>query len=217
VENVATQSHIPESYLEHREVFAEPWVDRWVIPNPFIALLFGVLRTHGVELTDFSFNKDATSVGEHYLNISIRRLNAAVRIGLDTVTFIAANPAWEIAPQLANIFDQVSCSIRETLKTSPRWQETTLAFHVTPGAADFRANTAPLVNTSLLGEALFYGVSLHRADSVLIIDKSLRHEGAAFVRLQRKLPGDARFSDVAARIYEDEVSALHLLGIAGVP
>jgi len=217
VENVATQPHIPESFLEHREVFSEPWVDRWIIPNPFISVLFGLLRTVGVELTDFSFNKDATNVGETYLNISIRRLNAVVRIGLDTVTFIAANPDWGMAPQLVSVFDQISGSIRETLKIVPKWQETTLAFHVTPGTADFRASTSSLVNTSLLGEALFYGVSLHRADGALIIDKSLRHEGAAFVRLQRKLPGDARFSEVAARIYEDEVSALHLLGIAGVP
>ena len=187
-----------------------------VFPNPFISALFGLLRTIGVELTDFSFN-NGTNFGETYLNISIRRLNAAVRIGLDTVTFIAANPNWGMAPQLVSIFDHVSDSIRELLKTAPKWQETTLALHVTPGTADFRTSTASLVNTTLLGEALFYGVSLHRVDSTLVIDKSLSYEGAAFVRLQRKQRGDARFSEAAPRIYEDEVSALHLLGIAGVP
>jgi hypothetical protein len=120
VENAATQPHIPESFLEHREVFSEPWVDRWIIPNPFIPVLFGLLRAIGVELTDFSFNKDATNVGETYLNISIRQLNAAVRIGLDTVTFIAANPDWGKAPQLVSIFDRISDNIRETLRTVPK-------------------------------------------------------------------------------------------------
>jgi hypothetical protein len=52
---------------------------------------------------------------------------------------------------------------------------------------------------------------------VLVIDKSLRHAGAAFVRLQRTFAGDVPFAEVAARLYEDEVAALRLLGISEVP
>ena len=197
-------------------MFADSWVDKWVIPNPFVSGLFAALRMANVELTDFSFNKDAANIGEIYLNISIRALNAAVRIGLDTVTFIVSNPDWSMAPQLSSVFEAVSERVRELLQLKPRSQETTLAFHVTPGTADFRASTALLVNQSLVGDSLFCGISLHRNDGNLIIDKSLRYEGAAFVRLQRKFPGDATFSDVSSRLYEDEVSALRLLGVTGV-
>lgn len=191
-------------------------MDIWTIPNPFISPLFAALRTVNVELTDFSFNKDAANVGEVYLNISIRKLSAAVRIGLDSITFIVANPDWEMAPQLVSVFEAVSERIREVRRIKPRLQETTLGFHVTPEGTDFRAATALLVNESLVGDSLFCGVSIHRGDSALIIDKSLRYEGAAFVRLQRRFPGDATFSDVASRIYDDEVAALRLLGITGV-
>ena len=175
------------------------------------------LRAAGVELADYSFNKDAANVGETYLNISVRRLNAAVRIGLDAITFIAANPHWGMAPELLQVFAQVAETIREIVQVGPKSQESTLAFHVTSGIIDFQTNTASLVNRDLTGESLFCGVSLYRKDGALMIDKSLRHEDAAFVRLQRKFPGDTSFAEVASRLYEDEVFALRLLGIAGVP
>lgn len=179
-------------------------------------ILAAPLRAIGVELSDFSFNKDPASIAEIYLNISIRKLNAAVRIGLDTVTFIAANPSWEIVPQLVPVFEQVSNRIRSVLGVSPQSQEATLAFHATPSTSDFRERTAALVHRDVAGDCLFYGVSLHKKDGAMIIDKSLRHEGAAFVRLQRRFAGDAPLAAVASRLYEDELAALRLLGIPEV-
>ena len=216
MDKLAVRPQIPESFFEHRQLFAAPWIERWGIPNPFIATLFSLLRTTGVELNDFSFNQDAT-VGENYLNISIRKLNAAIRIGLDTVIFTAANPYWEIAPQLSSVFDQVSDEIRNVVGASPKSQEGVLAFHVTPGTLDFGKMTASLVHKNVVGECLFYGVSLHKAEGALIIDKSLRYENAAFVRLQRRFSGEARFAEVTTRLYEDEVAALRLLGVPEVP
>jgi hypothetical protein len=216
VDNVAPKPRIPESFFEHRQVFADPWIDRWILPNPFLLALAPMLREVGVELSDYSFNNVA-NVGETYLNISIRRLDAAVRIGLDTVTFIAANPYWAQTPELIPLFDQLSDRIRDVVGALSKFQEATLAFHITPGTSDFRETTAAFVNKNVVGDCLFYGVSLHRTDSALIIDKSLRHEGAAFIRLQRRFATDTLFAEIAARMYEDEVTALRLLGIAGVP
>jgi hypothetical protein len=216
VDNPGARLHIPESFLEHRQFFSNPWVERWVVPNPFISALVLPLRAVGVELSDLSFNKDAANIGDLYLNISIRRLNAAVRIGLDTVTFIAANPDWGIAPQLVAVFDQISGQIHNVVEVSPKSQEATLAFHVSPGTEDFGKITASLVNGNVVGECLFCGISLYRSDGALVIDKSLRYEGAAFVRLQRRFAGDALLADVAAQLYEDEAAALRLLGITEV-
>jgi hypothetical protein len=222
VDSVDHKPHIPESFLEHRQVFAVPWVERWVIPNPFISALMPLFRDVGVELNDYSFNSNAINsnamnLGDLYLNIAIRRFNAGVRIGLDAVTFIAANPHWSMAPQLIPLFDEVSEKVRDLVGVAPKSQEATLAFHVTPGTSDFKKRTASLVSENLVGECLFYGISLHRNDSVLIIDKSLKHEGAAFIRLQRGFPGGTPFAEVLPRMYEDEIRALRLLGIPEVP
>lgn len=174
------------------------------------------LRAEGVELTDFSFNKDVTNIGEQSLNIVVRKLNAAVRIAVDSVTFIAANPDWEMAPQLASLFDHVADLVRAVVEKRPISQTTTLALHVTPGTVDFRMNSAMLINPKLSNEAVFCGVSVHRRDSTMIIDKSLKYPGAAFVRLQRLFGGDVDFAGVAKQMYEDEVSALRLLGLPTV-
>ena len=140
-----------------------------------------------------------------------------MRVGLDTLTFIVANPVWEKATELASVFDRMSVAAHEVVGSMPARQEAILAFHVTPGTADFAKATSALVDVSTVGKSLFYGISLHRSDGTLVIDKSLKYEGAAFVRLQRQFSGDASFSEVALRLYEDEVSALRLLGIPGVP
>jgi hypothetical protein len=216
VDQTAPSPNIPESLFEHRQVFGNPWVDRWVNPNPFIPALFETLRPDGVGLADFSFNKEPANFAETYLNVSIRKLSAAVRIGLDAVTYIAVNPDWEMAAQLLEVFERVSERIRDIAGSHVESQEATLAFHVTPGTGDFRKSTAFLVNPDIAGDALFSGISLHRRDGVLVIDKSLRYDSAAFVRLQRRFPPDTPFSEVASRLYEDEISALRLLGVTGV-
>jgi hypothetical protein len=58
----------------------------------FSSLLYPTLRPAGVELADFSFNKDAANIGETYLNVAVKKLNSAIRIGLDQITYIAVNP-----------------------------------------------------------------------------------------------------------------------------
>jgi hypothetical protein len=63
-----------------------------VLPNPFLSALLPPLREMGVELADVSFNNNATNLGEIVLSIAVRRWNAAVRIALDSLTFIAGNP-----------------------------------------------------------------------------------------------------------------------------
>jgi hypothetical protein len=179
-------------------------------------VLFETLRPDGVGLSDFSFNKEPANFAETYLNVSIRKLNAAVRVGLDAVSYLAANPDWEMAPQLLEVFERVSERIRGVVGGQVESQEATLAFHVTPGTGDFQESTASLLNPDIAGKALFSGISLHRSDGVLIIDKSLRYERAAFVRLQCRFPAETHFSDVASRLYEDEISALRLLGLTDV-
>jgi hypothetical protein len=151
------------------------------------------------------------------LNVEIRRLQLAVRIGMDRVVFIAANPVWNRAPEIVGVFEKISERLQELLKLVPTEQRATLGFHVTSGDVDFRKTTSLLVNTDLLGKALFHGISLHRGDSVLIIEKSIKYESAAFVRLQRTFAGSSPFSDIVRKLYDDEIEALRLIGIPEVP
>ncbi len=188
-----------------------------VLPNPFLSALLAPLREMGVELADVSFNSNATNLGEIVLSIAIRKWNAAVRIALDSLTFIAANPNWQEVPQLVPLFDRISGQVHDVVQAGPVSQTSTLSFHVTPGTMDFGKTTAELVRRDAFGDCVFYGISLHRSDGVITIDKSLRYEGAAFVRLERRFSGDTGFADIARRLYEDEIASLRYLGIPDVP
>ena len=61
----ASKSTIPESFLEHRQTFAAPWAIAGRFQSIYRSLV-SALRNWGVALTDFSFNKEATNVGETY-------------------------------------------------------------------------------------------------------------------------------------------------------
>jgi hypothetical protein len=212
----ASKPNIPESFLEHRQTFSTPWIDRWTITNPFIGVLYSLLRYQGVELTDFGFNKDAANIGETYLNLSVRKLNAAIRVGLETVTYMAANPDWSMAPQLVELFDSIASTLSKFIEQTPSSQQLTLALHVTGGEIDLRQMTSKLVNRELLGDAEFFGISLHQKNGSIVIDRSLRYERAAFIRIQRTFPGAMSFAEIAPQIYDEEVKTLSVIGITGI-
>ena len=198
-------------------MFAEPWIGLWTIPNPFVQAVYAPLRPFGVSLNDFSFNRDAATIAETWLNVEIKSLKAAIRIGLDRVTFMAANPSWNAAPQLVSAFEAVSVAIRKLTDIDAESQTSVLGFHLTAGQGDFRARTGELVNAAALGDGLFYGVSVHRDDSSLAIERSLSFNNAAFIRLERRLGPRATFPEIATALYADEMAALSLLGIPAIP
>lgn len=217
MENARSKPHIPESFFEHRQLYATPWLDQWVLPNPFVTALFPVLRPVGVELGDLSFNNNPNSLAEIYLHIAIRKLRAGVRVGLDAVTFICENPDWSTQSQLVAIFEQASSTIRSVAGRSPEHQESTLAFHVVLPTTNLAEVTGALFDRKKVGDHLFYGLSLHGSDGVLIIDKSLRHDNAAFVRLQSHFAGGVGLAQIAEHLYREEIRALRLIGIQEIP
>lgn len=212
----ATKPNIPESFLEHRQVFDKAWVERWTVPNPFIGAIFPLLQGSGVELADITFNKDAANVGDNYVNFAVTKLNAAIRVGLDHLTFLVGNPDWSMAPQLVELFDAVSERFKGFIGSSPATQKLTLAFHVTAGDMSLREKTSHLVNGGRLGEADFFGISLYRENYSVVIDKSMRHDKAAYIRIQRTFDGQLTFAEIAPQLYEDEANVLALLDITGI-
>jgi hypothetical protein len=212
----AKKPNIPESFLEIRQVFDSPWIDRWTIPNPFIGVIYPLLKESGVELSDVAFSKDPANISDTSVNFAITKLNAAIRVGLDHVTFLVGNPDWSMAPTLVQLFDTVSGKFAEFLGRGPSSQKMALAFHVVGENISLANKTSKLVNHDRLGSADFFGVSLYREDYSLVIDKSMRHEGAAYIRIQRTFNGEFTFAEIAPQLYEDEVNALALLDITGI-
>jgi hypothetical protein len=218
VQSSGPQAAITESYFEHRQMFGSNWVELWSkSPNPFLTAVLPITEGVGVELADISFNSNSSHLGEIAMNILFRKRRAALRLSLESATFMADNPNWEEASQLVELFEELSGKIRLVAERVPKSQECSLTFHLAPGPYDFGKVTRQLVREEILGAGDFYGVTRHRADSAITVDKSAKCPGGIFVRLQRNFPGEAQFPHIAMALLEDEKEALHLLGIYEIP
>jgi hypothetical protein len=175
--------------------------------------LHDALREYGVGLSDFSFAKDASSVGETALTVLLRNLNASVTVGLDSVVFSAANLDWSEASRLSTAFEKVAQAVYQVIHVRPSYQDTTLALHLVEESIDLKAASANLVNTSLLGDAVFYGISMYRETGPLLIEKSLKYDDGIFLRIQHRFSSHEPFAVIAATMYKEEIFSLGLLGL----
>lgn len=130
---------------------------------------------------------------------------------------MAENPNWEDAPKLIEVFQDLAGKIHAVAGHPPKSQECSLAFHIAPGPHDFGGATKSLVREDVIAPGDFYGLTRHRADSAMTIDKSMKYSNGAFVRLQRTFAGDVPFPQVAIALFEDQKEALKLLGINEAP
>ncbi len=206
-------AEIPESFFQYRGDLAGPLFDAWTIPNKLITTIGPSLKKWGVGLGDISWNSQATSLGDLQVTFSVPKLGAAIRLGLETLTFDAANPDWSDAPNLIEMFDAVQAVLKQNADYEVAKQEVALAMHVRSGDQDLQGVMRQFVNVEKLGSAEMYGLSVYRNDSSWVIDKSLRYEKAYFIRLNRTFEPSLGFSEIAMSIYKDEVTVLGLLGL----
>lgn len=204
---------IPESYLEYRAEFAPPMFEVWTLPNPLVAALHSSLRKWNVGMGEITWNKDAGTYKDLQITFTVSKMNALIKFGVDSATFIAVNPDWPEAPALTELFETAMRTIQQTSKGQIASQWLALAMHVKPGPKPFRDLMAMLVNTGALGPGQMYGVSVYQQDSSFVIDKSARYPDCVFVRLQRTFGPSISFSEIAKTVYEDESRALGLLGL----
>jgi hypothetical protein len=211
----AIKPSIPESVFEHRIDFESHWVDKWVVPNPFIGLLYSALQDWHVTLADFAFNADAKNVGDAHLIVHVRELNSTIRLGVNSLVFHSTNPDWGMAEKLVALFDKVTKVTQESTSIQPQKQDSAVAFHISTGSIDLKEATSKLVNAAALGDAKSYGISIYREDSSTLVERSLRYDGI-FVRINRTFDGKTSIANIALQLYADETSILRLLGLEGL-
>jgi hypothetical protein len=213
VEHTATKPDIPESALEHVIEFANHWVDKWTIPNPFVSPFYDGLQKWNVTLADFAFAADTKNASETALIISVSKLRSTIVVGLNKLIFRTANPDWDMAPNLVELFDTSLSILQSTIEVPIKGQECTIVFHVTPGDLDLATKTAALVSKDRIVEAEFYGVSAYSELTSMAMERSLKYQRGLFFRLTRKFDSSSRFADIALALYHDEVAALSMLDI----
>lgn len=203
---------IPESFFQYRAELKNPLLEAWTVPNKIITALMPLLKKWDVGLGDVSWAQ-ANNLRDLQVTFGVPKLRSGIKVGLDSLTFDAANPDWLDAPKLLEFFQAVTDTLRDATSYEVVKQEAALAMHVKSGKRSSKDTMQDLVCSDRLGPADSYGVSMYRSDSSCVIDKSLRYEGAFFIRLQRTFEASVTFPELALGLYNDEIAALSLLGL----
>lgn len=206
-------AEIPESYLEYNAQFSAPMFQAWAAPSAIVNELYSGLRHLNVTVGDISWNRDTASLKDLQLTFNIRKLNAIVKFGVETATFIAMNPDWSEAPALVEMFNLVMGKIKEAGVSEVSSQGIALALHVKPGKVPFVDSMERLVNTGMLGKAQMYGISVYNENVSFVIDKSQRYADSVFIRIDRQFGPSESFKEMAESLYADESRVLALLGL----
>lgn len=202
-----------ESYFEYRADFRNAMFNLWTIPNKLLETTYPLLRNWGVDLSDVSFTKDPANLKEAQLTLTVTKLNAIIRIGIDQLVFVAINPNWAEAGSLIELFEASIQHVKKIGNSEVFSQELVLAMHIQKTMGSFQSTLTGLVNTKALGDASMYGVSVYRDDASIVFDKSLKYQNALFLRLHRKFGPEVLFPQIAETLYRDELDALKMVGL----
>ncbi|HEY5176823.1 MAG TPA: hypothetical protein VII95_14780 [Terriglobales bacterium] len=205
---------IHEASFEYRADLGSPLFEAWTPPNKAVTVLVPVLKQWGVTLGDVTWNRENNSAKDLQVTFNVQKLGAVLKVGLDSLVFNAFNPDWAKAPQLLELFQTCTSVLEAAVGLQIARQEAVLAFHVTPGARPFKEVMRELVRSDKLGVGNMYGLGVYESDSSFIIDRSLRFDGGAFVRLQRAFAGSVTFDELAKMLYDDEIRVLKLLELS---
>jgi len=205
---------IHEAFFEYRAVLGSPLFEAWTPPNKVVTVLVPVLKQWNVTLGDVTWNRENNSAKDLQVTFNVQKLGAVLKVGLDSLVFNAFNPDWTQAPQLLELFQTCTSVLEAAVGLQIASQEAVLAFHVTPGARSFKDVMRELVRSDKLGVGDMYGIGVYENDSSFIIDRSLRFDGGAFVRLQRAFGGSVTFDKLAKMLYDDEIRVLKLLELS---
>lgn len=207
------KAEIPESYFESRFEFAKPILENWNSPVSIVGKLLPSISPLGVGLGNVTWEKDPKTFQDISISFNFAKVNAALRIGLDSAICSAINPDWGDAPALLNVFGIGISALKENLKLSIVNVDSSLAFHVQCEEIEVLAKVANFVKPDILGAADCYGVSVYTDNFNFVIDRSLRYPKALFVRIFRKFKGDVLLEELAAKLLQDETDILDKLDL----
>ncbi|MGB7554987.1 MAG: hypothetical protein WBM04_11490, partial [Candidatus Korobacteraceae bacterium] len=168
---------IQQAYFEYRASFKTSLATLFYggRQGEVIAVVHKALSPWGVGLENIFWNQAAKNLGEVQLTFGVPLLFASIQLSLSGLTMNALNPDWSRAPQFISLFQAGVEAVTLGLGQELQSQQTTLGFHVKPGAIPFRTILEQFVNARLLdGEnAEMLGVSVYHRDFTYVIDKSV--------------------------------------------
>src|SRR5262249_49919089 len=138
------------------------------------AAMHKALSPWNVGLENITWNQAPKNAGEIQVTFGVPTLVAAVQVGLGGIVTNAINPDWSRAAQFISLFQTAVDTLKGIVGQELQSQQTTLGFHVKPGAKPFREILGQFVNAKMLGreDATMFGLSAYSPEFSIVIDAS---------------------------------------------
>jgi hypothetical protein len=213
-----TKIQIPFGQIEYSGTFKEPIIGVFSSPLPMVQDLVKALKPHG-----FSIDGVEVHTREKLSDSTVELRRAApvtsFKITPAKVSINADNLDWSNKDEFIKVMKAGIDAVLEQQQSEFESQLLVLAMHVQIQDRPRKDITAPLLSSTayqlLSGDSEFQGMVLTRVGVSVVIDASLGHANALFIRLVRQHNANTTLEDMAAQLYADEVHILGVLGLEG--
>lgn len=209
---------IPFGQIEYTGVFKEPIVKSFSSPSAMIENLFRVLKPHGF-LIDGIEARSREKVSECAVELRRTLPLTSFKVTPAKVIITADNLDWSDKDKFIECMNAGLQTVLEREHAELESQQMVLAMHVQLQDKPRKDITAPLLSATayelLSGESEFQGIVLTRAGVSIVIDASLAHANALFIRIVRQHKPIATLQQIAEQLYSDEAHIFEVLSLEG--
>jgi hypothetical protein len=209
---------IPFGQIEYTGAFKVPIVKSLSPPSEMVEALLRALKPYGFSIDGVEI-RNREKVSEFVLEFRSTPPLISFKVSPGKVSITADNLDWSGKDKF---LESMNAGLRVVLgleHTELESQQMILAMHVQLQDTPRKDITAPLLSATayelLTGESEFQGMVLTRVGVSVVIDASLAHANALFMRLVRQHKSTATLEQIASQLYADEAHIFEVLNLDG--
>ena len=209
---------IPVGQIEYTGVFKEPIIKSFSPPTSLIENLIRGLKPYGFSIDGVEI-RSREKLSDCVVELRGTPPSTSLKISPGKVIISADNLDWSDKDKFIEGMKAGLHIVLEREHAELETQQMVLAMHVQLQDKPRKDITAPLLSATayelLSGESEFQGIVLTRVGVSVVIDASLAHANALFMRLVRQHKSTATLEQIADQLYADEAHIFEVLNLDG--
>jgi len=208
----------PLAQIEYTGVFKEPLIKSFSPPSGVIEDLLRALKPYGFSVDGLEV-RSREKVSDTVIELRRTPPLTSLKVSPGKVSVTADNLDWSDKDKFIEGMKVALKTVLDREHSEFEAQQIVLAMHVQIQERPRKDITAPLLSGAaynlLAGESEFQGIVLTRVGVSVVIDASLSHANALFIRLVRQHKPTTALEQMAAQLYADEAHIFEVLGLDG--
>jgi len=209
---------IPLAQIEYTGVFKEPLIKSFSPPSGIVEDLLRALKPYGFSIDGLEV-RSREKVSDIVIELRRTPPLTSLKVSPGKVSVTADNLDWSDRDKFIEGMKVALQTVLNREHSDFEAQQMVLAMHVQLQEKPRKDITAPLLTTTaynlLAGESEFQGIVLTRVGVSLVIDASLAHANALFIRLVRQHKPTATLEQITEQLHADEAHIFEVLGLDG--